>query len=86
MNGKKHRVSQDVKEQVLKRIKNDGVSVAQASEEHGISTKTIYAWLAKGVTAQPSWSEIAKLRKENKALIGLVGELTIKLSHAQKNN
>jgi len=86
MNVKKHRIAREVKEQVIKRIKDEGVSVVQASEEHGISTKTIYAWLAKGVTAQPSWSEIAKLKKENKALIGLVGELTIKLSHAQKND
>ncbi len=73
-----------MRDQVLKRIKDEGVSVAQASEEHGISTHTIYRWLTKGASGNPSWSEIAKLKKENKALLELVGEITMKLSASQK--
>ena len=42
-------VSKEVKEQILKRIRDEGVPVAQAASEHGISTKTIYHWLGKGV-------------------------------------
>lgn len=81
---KKHRISKEMRDQVLKRIKDEGVSVAQASEEHGISTHTIYRWLTKGASGNPSWSEIAKLKKENKALLELVGEITMKLSASQK--
>lgn len=81
---KKHRISKEVRDQVLKRIKDEGVSVSQASEEHGISTHTIYRWLTKGVSGNPSWREISKLKKENKALLELVGEITMKLSCAQK--
>lgn len=81
---KKHRISREMRDQVLKRIKDEGVSVAQASEEHGISTHTIYRWLTKGASGNPSWSEIAKLKKENKALLELVGEITMKLSASQK--
>lgn len=81
---KKHRISKEMRDQVLKRIKDEGVSVAQASEEHGISTHTIYRWLTKGASGNPSWSEISKLKKENKALLELVGEITMKLSASQK--
>jgi len=81
---KKYRISKEVRDQILKRIKDEGVSVAQASEEHGVSTHTIYRWLTKGASSNPSWNEIAKLKKENKALLGLVGEITMKLSCAQK--
>ena len=83
---KKHRIAKDVKEQIIKRIKDDGVSVTQAAEEHGVSTQSIYAWLTKGISASPSWLEVAKLKKENKALFELVGEITMKLSATQKKN
>jgi hypothetical protein len=41
-----HRVPKDLKEQILKRIKVDGIPVGQAAEEHGVVPKTIYNWLA----------------------------------------
>ena len=85
-NKKSYRVAKEVKEEILKRIKDDGLSVSQASQEHGVSTQTIYAWLTKGVSQNPSWSEFAKLKKENKGLLELVGALTVKLSAAQKKN
>ena len=75
-----------MKDQILGRIKNDGVSVAQASEDHGVSAKTIYTWLTKGVSDQPSWSEVAKLKKENAQLKQLLGELTVQMSMSQKKN
>ena len=81
-----HRISSEVKEQILKRIKDEGISVIQASQEHGISTNTIYSWLSRGVTQNASWQEVVKLRKENHELLAIVGELTVKLSAAQKKN
>ena len=83
---KTYRISKEVKDQILKRIKDEGISVTQAAEEHGISTKTIYGWLTKGVTGNPSWTQVAKLKKENKALLELVGQLTVTLSTAQKKS
>ena len=44
---KKHRIALEVKEQIINRIKNDGVSVVQAATDHGISENTIYTWIAK---------------------------------------
>jgi transposase-like protein len=80
---KQHRVAPDVKEQIINRIKNDGVTVAQAAQEHGISENTIYGWIAKKVEGV-SYSEIIKLKRENYQLLQLVGEITLKLSETQK--
>ncbi|PIU77702.1 MAG: hypothetical protein COS72_04585 [Candidatus Moranbacteria bacterium CG06_land_8_20_14_3_00_43_56] len=81
-----HRVSREVREQILKRIKDEGLPVLQASEEHGVSTKTIYSWLTKGTSKNPSWMEVTKLKKQNQELLALVGEITMKLSQAQKKS
>ena len=77
-------VSPEVKQQILKRIKEEGVSVPQAASEHGLSTKTIYGWIAKGVTAPPSIIELAKLKRENQTLHEIIGRLTVKLSLSEK--
>ncbi len=46
---KKHRIGPEVKEQIIKRIKEEGISVMQAAKEHGASDASIYTWLGKGV-------------------------------------
>ncbi|HEY4487557.1 MAG TPA: transposase [Candidatus Paceibacterota bacterium] len=81
---KKHRIAPDVREQIINRIKNDGVSVGAAAKEHGISEATIYGWISKKVEGQPTLSEIIRLKKENQQLLMLVGEMTLKLSETQK--
>src|SRR5439155_11200662 len=84
MSKKYHRVPQDVKADILRRIKEEGVTVAQAAKDAGISDATIYDWLGKGATGAPSWAEFARLQRQNKELFEVVGELTVKLSQAQK--
>jgi len=81
---KGYRVPQEIKQEILKRISTDGISVKQAAEEHGVSTVTIYSWL--GTRAKSTVSTLAhnKLKKENKQLKELIGELTIKLSTESK--
>ena len=81
---KKHRIAPEVKEQIINRIKNDGVSVAHAAEEHGVSEKTIYGWIGAKAEGGPSVLEVAKLRRENEELLKLVGLMTLKLSETQK--
>jgi transposase-like protein len=61
---KSHKVSLDVKEQILNRIKNEGLSVNKVAEEHGLNTRTIYNWLSKGVAGQPSLIEYSKLKRD----------------------
>lgn len=81
---KKHRVAPEVKEQILSRIKNDGLTIKQASTDHGIPESTIHTWIARKTDGQPSLGEIIKLKRENDQLKILLGEITLKLSETQK--
>ena len=77
-------VGREVKEQILKRVKDDGIPISQLAEEHGITPRTIYQWISRSVTAPPSVLEIGKLKRENQALKEMLGELTMELSLAKK--
>lgn len=79
-------ISADLKRQILDRVKQGGVSIAQIAGEHGISNRTIYGWLSKGATAAPSWIELNKLKKENMALKELIGKITYEMTMAQKKS
>jgi transposase-like protein len=58
----------------------------QIAQEHGISDKTIYGWLGKGLTGQPTWAEVTKLKRENQALKELLGKLLYERELAQKKS
>jgi len=77
-------ISQEIKEQILSRIKNDGIPAAQVAREHGISDKTVYGWLAKTAEHQPGILEINRLKRENEGLKQLIGLLTIELHKTKK--
>jgi len=83
MSKRGYRISNEIKEQVLDRIKKEGVSVADAARDHGISTHSIYNWLSQGARSI-SMVEYNKLRKENERLKQLLGEITLKLSLDEK--
>lgn len=80
MSKKGFKISKEIKDQIIDRIKNHGVSVTQAAEDHGISSKTIYRWLQTKATNSVSIIEHNKLKKENQMLKEIIGDLTIKMS------
>jgi transposase-like protein len=85
MMGSKHLIRADIKAQILKRLKEEGVPVVKLAEEHGINPRTIYGWLSKGVVKErPSLLEYAKLKKENQQLKELVGNLTYQVELEKK--
>ncbi len=86
MTKKYYRVPQDVKADILRRVKEEGVAVKEAAKDAGISEAAIYDWLGKGASGAPSWSEFVRLQKQNRELFEVVGELTVKLSQAQKKS
>ena len=81
---KKFRIAPEVKEQIINRIKNEGVSVAQAAKDHGVHETTIYGWLGAKADGVPRALELIKLKRENEELFRLVGMITLKLSETQK--
>ena len=83
---KTHRIAPEVKEQIVRRIKEEGISVEQAAKDVGVHNTTIYGWLGKGVKGAPTIGELVRLKRKNEELLALVGELTLQLSQSQKKN
>lgn len=78
------KISGEVKDQIINRIKNDGITVVQAAKEHGIAEGIIYTWIAKRTEGVPTLAENIKLKRDVDNLLKLVGEMTLKLSESQK--
>ena len=68
-----------LKEEVVGRIKESGMPVAQISKEYGVNPKTVYGWLRNGVTQETSVLQMNRLVRENDELKRLIGELTLDL-------
>ena len=81
---KKYKIAREVREQILNRVKNEGVSVTDAAKDHGVNPTTVYEWLKEGAESIVSPLEVIKLRKENLELKLLVAELSLRVSEAQK--
>ena len=75
--GNFHSIPKDVKEQILLRIKSEGVLVRDLARDHGIAETTIYGWLKKSASPQINFLEHARLKRENKLLLELIGKLTL---------
>lgn len=78
-------VPKETKEQILKRIKEEGITVVQAATDAGISPKTIYNWMRGKIGEGGSVLEISRLKRENKELLEIIGELTHSLKKSKKN-
>lgn len=75
-----YRISVEIKEEIIKKIKHEGISVMDAATQYGISDKTIYHWLGTKAKGVISLLEHNKLKKENGQLKQIIGDLTIKMS------
>ena len=79
-------IPKEIKQQILKRIKEEGLTVKSAADEHGISTKTIYNWMrGNSISSDSNILEISRLKREKKELLEIIGELTHELKKPKKN-
>ena len=79
------RIAPDLKEQILNRIRTEGVSAAQAAREHGISSVTVYAWLRRSTVMPSNILQLNKLRRENEELKRLLGQAMLMNERSKKN-
>lgn len=77
-------IPKEIKGQILKGIKEEGVTVKQAADEAGISTKTIYNWMRSNPVKDTSILEISRLKRENRELLEIIGELTHEVRKSKK--
>lgn len=79
-------IPKDIREQILDRIKQGGTSVTEIAQQHGVSSKTIYGWLNRGVNnINGNILEINRLKKENKELKALLGAFMLQIERGKKN-
>ena len=78
-------IPKEIREQVLSRIKDEGIAVSQAAKDAGISIKTVYSWLLKeSQKSDCSIIEINRLKRENEGLYQIIGKLTVGLDRIKK--
>jgi transposase-like protein len=77
-------VSDDKKQEIIRKVRGDGKKVSELAVEYGVSSKSIYTWLRDGVKGDNSALEIARLKRETEMLYGLLGKLTAEASRSKK--
>ncbi len=79
------RYSKEVKAEVVGKIRG-GQKVAEVARQHGINEMTVRTWLERDTTEGAGQVlEMSRLRRENEALLRIVGQLTYE-AETQKRN
>ena len=79
------RIREEIRQKIINKIRNEGLSVPKAAEEFGISPNAIYNWIGAKAKGEPSILEISKLKKENAELKQIIGGLTLSMERGKKN-
>lgn len=78
--------TQHTKAEILTKIRNEGLSVSEASAQYKVSGKSIYTWLRDGVINKDAnlVLELNRLKKENEQLYNLLGRATAEMKRPKK--
>ncbi len=79
-------ISKELKDEIITKIKVEGLSGAEAARRYGINVKNIYRCLADGVSGTSSQVvEINRLKRENQQLKQLIGQLLLDHERGKKD-
>jgi transposase-like protein len=79
------RYPRETKEDVLKKIR-EGQRVSEVAKAHGINEMTIRTWLERDTESTAAETlEISRLKRENEALLKIIGQLTYRAELREKN-
>src|SRR3989344_6509797 len=70
-------LTKEQKREIINRIKEKGEKVSNLSKEYGVVPKTIYNLLRKTAQGTGALLELAKLKRENEALLKIIGLFTV---------
>ena len=82
------KVNTELKNKILDAIKNDGITVRQASQEYGVSTVSIYEWIRKWVESFPGekvdlW-KFRRLEKDKEDLLIIIWAMQLEINKLKK--
>lgn len=77
-------IKKEIKEEVLFRIKNEGLTVPNATLQYGINRRTIYGWLSSAGITNPSSQKIREQQREIDSLYTVIGKLSTELNKLKK--
>lgn len=63
------------KQEIVGRIKDKGERVSELAKEYGVVPKTIYNLLANKIQSPNALLELSKIKRENEALLKIIGQL-----------
>jgi transposase-like protein len=74
------------KQEIIKRVTDKGERAVDLAKEFKVNPKIIYSLLKTKANQHQAILELAKLERENEALISIIGSLVAKKSHRKKRN
>lgn len=75
-----------LKEEIIGKIKTEGITAVEAAKRYGIDVNNIYRWVSAGVGgAKGNLWEINRLKKENRELKQLIGQLMFEKERGKKD-
>ena len=78
-------IAKDVKEEIIRTIKAEGITAAEAGRRYGINVKNIYRWLSQGIGGGNSeLLQLNKLKRENEQLKKIIGGLILEGDRGKK--
>lgn len=76
----------EFKEEILGKIKTEGITAIEAAKRFGIDVNNIYRWVSQGVGgSRGSLFEISKLKRENRELKQIIGEIMFEKQRGKKD-
>jgi transposase-like protein len=72
------------KQDIIKRVKEQGERVSDLAKEYGVTPNTIYNLLKGQITNSNTLLELAKLKREKEALLKIIGQLVADQSVGKK--
>lgn len=78
--------SKELKEEVVNKIKTEGITAVETAKRYGIDVNNIYRWVSSGVAgAKGNLFEINRLKRENRELKQIIGEMMFEKQRGKKD-
>ena len=74
------------RQEIIAKIRDEGMTVSEAARQYDIGTKAIYSWMRDGVinSSTSLILELNKVKKENEQLYNLLGRATVAMHKSKR--